>query len=239
MKKFYSGDNFQAIFVDLMNELCYNPEYTTPTTKEGLGVSIELTNIENNVVTNKARQFNLEYAKTFFAYVLSGESPDVYRKSLVDLNQKAADYLVEFEGRNTQYGPRIHAQLPEILAELRADVNTRRASILILDAEDRLLLNAKQAGKTTIEYPCTTALHFSIRDNKLNLVTQMRSQSACIVLCYDLFNWTNLMQYMTTELQKTYPNLKAGTLHHNMSSCHYYHREEPLVRAILLEETKL
>ena len=239
MKKFYSGDNFQSIFVELMSEMYHKPEYTTPTTKEGLGVSIELTNIDNNTVKNKARQFNREYAETFFNYVLSGESPDVFRDRLVALNPKAGPYLVEFEGRNTQYGPRIHAQLPEILAELKADEYTRRASILILDADDRLLLNAKQEGKTTIEYPCTTGLHFSIRDGKLNLVTQMRSQSACIVLCYDLFNWTSLMKFMVSQLQSTYPNLKIGTLHHNMSSCHYYLREEPLVKAILAEENLL
>lgn len=236
MQKYFKENNFHDIYIKLLRELHNSPEFINKT-YEGLNVSFELTNIEENVIYNEARKFNLDYAKMFFNYIISGKGYDeFYKKELVALNDKAADFLVEFENRNTQYGPRIQEQLPEIIEELKANINSRRASVLILDAEDRKLLAPKISGLTTIEYPCTTALHFNIRNNKLNLTVQMRSQSACAVLVYDVFNFTNLMKYIAITLKRTYPDLELGTLYYNMSSCHYYEREDKLVKAILQEE---
>jgi hypothetical protein len=56
------------------------------------------------------------------------------------------------------------------------------------------------------------------------------------VLVYDVFNFTNLMKYVAIQLKGTYPDLELGTLYYNMSSCHYYIREEKLVKAILQED---
>lgn len=236
MNKYFKENNFHDIYIKLLRELYNNPEFINKT-HEGLNVSFELTNIDENVIYNEARKFNEDYAKMFFNYIISGKGYDeYYKEALVSLNNKAGDFLVEFENRNTQYGPRIHEQLPEIIEELQSNIETRRASILILDAEDRKFLAPKSKGLTTIEYPCTTALHFNIRDNKLNLTTQMRSQSACVVLVYDVFNFTNLMKYVAIQLKRTYPELELGTLYYNMSSCHYYAREEELVKSILQEE---
>jgi len=194
------------------------------------GYQFKLTNIEECIIThNKARNFNLDYAKAFFTYVMTGELGDITK------NPKAEAYLVEFEGRNTQYGPRISSQLPNMIAELKRDKDSRRGTLLILDKGDQELFSAKMEGRTSIEYPCTNSLTFSIRNNELHLVSNMRSQSACMVMLYDVYNWCSLIKYVHSILKDTYPGLTCGTLTHQVASLHYLTNEEDLVKSILTE----
>lgn len=229
------SNSFNEIYLHILNELNTNPEYSTKTTREILNYHFVLTDIINNTISIEARGFKPDYAEAFFEYVYTGDISEETIKRLGSINVNAKKFLVEFEGRNTQYGPRINEQLPEIIEELKTHNESRRASILILDKEDRLFLKPKADGKTTIEYPCTSALHFELRDNKLNLVVQMRSQSAVMVLVYDLFNWTNLIMKMTEILRDTYPDIQYGNLYYSAASMHYYHSEQPLVDKILSE----
>ncbi len=106
---------------------------------------------------------------------------------------------------------------------------------MILEADDQEIFYAKRNGDTVIEYPCTNSLTFSIRDDKLNLVTNMRSQSAALVLPYDIYNWTNLMMEVKDMLLETYPNLTCGILTHQIASLHYFLDEEELVKNIIRE----
>lgn len=228
-------DNFNDAYVTILTELDKSPEYVTEETKEILNYCFVLTDVTNNKIKLKSRGFREDYAEAFFEYVYTGDISKETQTRLKNININADRFLVEFEGRNTQYGPRINEQLPEIIEELKTNKETRRASILILDKNDRLFLKPKAENKTTIEYPCTSALHFEIRDNKLNLVVQMRSQSAAMVLVYDVYNWTNLLMKLTEKLKDTYLDLEYGKLYYSAASMHFYHKEQPLVDKILQE----
>ncbi len=235
------ANNLDQIYTTILWSLYTNPDFivtdNNPNDKERKsgyrelnGFQFKLTDIENNIIThNKARQFKIEYAKDFFNYVLTGDDAGVRE------NPKAVPYLIEFAGRNTQYGPRIHEQLNSMLTELKVDKHSRRGTILILEKEDQKVFEGKRTGVSDIEYPCTNSLTFSIRDDKLHLVSNMRSQSACMVLPYEVYNWTNLMVAVCGLLLDTYPTLTCGTLTHQVASLHYFESEEPLVKKILSE----
>jgi len=234
------SNNFKEIYKSVLWDLYNRPDYVVHSSnsqdkerqsgyRELAGYQFKLTNIYNNMVDNNARGFNPTYARDFFNYVMTGEVGNLAS------NPRAVEYLAEFEGRNTQYGPRIREQLPAMLEELVSDIGTRRAVILILNADDQELLTHKSRGKTKIEYPCTNSLTFSIRDNRLNLVSNMRSQSAALVMPYDIYNWTHLMIEVKDMLHETYPTLECGTLTHQIASLHYFNSEEPLVKSILAE----
>ena len=235
------ANNFDQIYTSILWNLYTNPDHRItdciPTDKERTcgfreitGFQFKLTDIEQNTLThNLARGFKIEYAQDFFNYVLTGDSEGVLK------NPKAIPYLTEFAGRNTQYGPRIREQLDGMLEELKADKNSRRGTILILEKEDQKVLPGKRGGDSLIEYPCTNSLTFSIRGDKLHLVSNMRSQSACMVLPYEVYNWTNLMKVVCALLVETYPNLTCGTLTHQVASLHYMRSEDGLVKNILAE----
>jgi len=236
-----TANNFDQIYSAILWQLRTSPDYIVKAVNENdtqrkngyrelLGFQFKLTDITQRTIThNTNREFKLDYAQNFFDYVMTGEL------ELVSKNPKAVKYLEEFKGRNTQYGPRIHKQLGNVLEELMHDKASRRASILILEASDQELLEAKRNGDTDIEYPCTNSLTFSIRNDKLHLVSNMRSQSACMVLPYDVYNWTSLMMYVVERLKPEYPMLMCGTLTHQVASLHYYDNEDTLVKSILSE----
>jgi hypothetical protein len=235
------ANNFDQIYSGLLWELYTSPDYIVNSLnnndkerksgyRELNGYQFKLTDITNNTIShNKARGFKLDYAKDFFNYVLTGDDEGVRK------NPKAVPYLVEFAGRNTQYGPRIRQQLPNVLEELIHDKESRRATILVLDSKDQDVLEGKRLGISDIEYPCTNSLTFSIRNNKLHLVSNMRSQSAYMVLPYEIYNWTNLMVVVCDMLKPHYPGLECGILTHQMASVHYFDREEKSVKATLAE----
>jgi len=235
------ANNFDAIYSNVLWNLHNDPDHIITGTnicdkerksgfKELSGFQFKLTNIYKNQITkNKNRKFNARYAADFFDYVMTGDTEGVKK------NPKAIEYLEEFGGRNTQYGPRIRNQLENMLTELKEDKGSRRGTIIILEADDQELFYSKRSGHTTIEYPCTNSLTFSIRDDKLNLTSNMRSQSAALVMPYDVYNWTNLMMVVKDELLATYPNLECGTLTHQVASLHYFLDEEELVKNIIRE----
>ncbi len=235
------ANNFDTLYSNILWQLHNSPDYTVLPGNDGdkerqsgykelNGFQLKLTNIYNNKLTrNKNRKFNAKYAADFFQYVMTGDAEGVKK------NPKAVEYLAEFGGRNTQYGPRIRNQLEPMLEELKGDKGSRRGTIMILEADDQEIFYAKRNGDTVIEYPCTNSLTFSIRDDKLNLVTNMRSQSAALVLPYDIYNWTNLMMEVKDMLLETYPNLTCGILTHQIASLHYFLDEEELVKNIIRE----
>lgn len=232
--------SFDEAYSNILWQLLNCPDFVVPAGdirdkqrvhgfREILGFQFKLTNIEDNTIThNKNRAFNLSYANDFFQYIVSDDA------TLIK-NEKAKEYLVEFEGRNTQYGPRIFEQLGGVLTELSRDEHSRRGAILILEKGDQAVFNGKRSGQTSIEYPCTNSLVFSIRDGKLHLTSNMRSQSACMVMPYDIYNWTQLMKMVRDLLLPVYPDLKCGILTHQVASLHIYDNEIELARRILAE----
>lgn len=128
------------------------------------------------------------------------------------------------ENFNTLYGPRIATQLPEIVAELKRSPSTRRACILILDANDNALL----ALDEKVEYPCTIGMTYFIRDGQLHAHVAMRSQNVAVVMQLDMYLQGRLFHEIARQV-----GVPAGHFHMNYVSAHIYDRDYEYVQGLL------
>ena len=97
--------------------------------------------------------------------------------------------------------------------------------ILLIDHDSRqAILHIKEA-RNIVESPtkdlnCTISLQFILRNNKLDLITTMRSNDIWLGLPYDVFNFTCMQIQMAMEL-----GVEIGIYHHNVGSLHMYEKD--------------
>jgi thymidylate synthase len=111
----------------------------------------------------------------------------------------------------------------EIAADLlRRDPSSRRAIVQVYSCND--------LGADTRDCPCLISLQFLVRGGSLHCIGYMRSQSALMLLPYDLFLLTMIHEVFSTRLA-----LPLGSYHHFCGSLHYYRDEEETVDRVLGE----
>jgi len=114
------------------------------------------------------------------------------------------------------YGPRLFTlhgkidQIANVLDLLRHKPTSRRAVIQLYDGED--LMDRKRK-----DVPCTCTLQFLIRNRKLYMVANMRSNDAFWGLPHDIFAFTMLQEIMARSL-----GVELGTYKHMVGSLHLY-----------------
>lgn len=108
------------------------------------------------------------------------------------------------------YGARISGQLDDLASLLERDPGSRQAVLTIYDA-GRDLNAAKR------DVPCTLALQFLVRDERLILRTVMRSNDLWLGLPYDLMQFAMLQSALASHLG-VYP----GEMIHQVGSLHLY-----------------
>lgn len=133
-------------------------------------------------------------------------------EALVRISPNFAQFMDDgrFHGA---YGVRAGWQFDSVLRKLRSDADSRQALVTLWDP---VLDN--QSGKH--DYPCTTSLHFLIREDRLILHTHMRSNDAWLGLPYDAFQFTQLQLTMAHML-----GIEAGVYYHHTTSLHLYARD--------------
>lgn len=110
---------------------------------------------------------------------------------------------------------------------LKSDKDTRQAIIRF-----SLPSHAFVGNK---DFPCTMHGIFMIRDDKLYLTINMRSNDLVKGLVYDLPWFCSLMDKMLDELKDTYPELKKGSYTHLVHSLHIYEKDLDVVNKMLGE----
>lgn len=129
---------------------------------------------------------------------------------------------------NSNYGSLLFGdQLQWALDSLKADKNTRQ-SIAFLN-------QPKFQFEGNKDFVCTMYLNFFIRDNKLNMKVQMRSNDIFYGLTFDAPFFGFVHQHMRLWLLETYPNLELGTYHHCADNIHFYERHFELAAKIKSE----
>ena len=115
------------------------------------------------------------------------------------------------------YGPRLLNmrgdinQFESIFSLLDRKPSSRQAVIQLFDAED-ILTDHK-------DVPCTSSLQFFIRNERLELLTNMRSNDAYLGLPHDVFCFTMLQELLARKL-----NIEPGAYRHFVGSMHLYDR---------------
>ncbi|MDE2991065.1 MAG: thymidylate synthase [Chloroflexota bacterium] len=125
------------------------------------------------------------------------------------------------------YGPRLFNwrdidQFSNATNILKSNKWSRRAVIQIFDAADASGLHR--------DVPCTCTLQFLVRENRLNLIVNMRSNDAFLGLPHDVFCFTMLQEIMARTLE-----CELGQYRHFVGSLHLYCRNESRARSFLDE----
>jgi hypothetical protein len=120
------------------------------------------------------------------------------------------------------YGNRIaaHGQLDVVIERLRAAPTTRQAIITLWDP-------ALDTEPDHLDYPCTVAIGFLLRENVLSARVTMRSNDAWLGLPYDLFQFTQLQLTLCNVL-----GAAPGTYTHTAWSLHLYAEHLPSITAL-------
>lgn len=126
---------------------------------------------------------------------------------------------------NSNYGSLLFGeQLQWALDSLKEDKNTRQAIAF--------LNQPKYQFEGNKDFVCTMYLNFFIRNNKLNMKVQMRSNDIFYGLTFDAPFFSFVMQHMRLWLLETYPDLELGTYYHAADNIHFYERHFDLVDKI-------
>lgn len=171
------------------------------------------------------RKLSLRYLAGELAWYLRGDRDDLsitryssfWKRILNDGSPKL----------NSNYGHALFKQGQYAFArdQLIRDRDTRQACIVInsphvtmSDSRDKI---------------CTNAIMFRIRDNKLNMSVQMRSNDVIYGLGYDAPIFGIIYELMLVDLRRVYPTLEVGRYIHSAASFHIYKRHWPIMDAVL------
>lgn len=123
------------------------------------------------------------------------------------------------------------SQWNALIEILTADKDSRQAVINIHVPSDR------HAGNKDVA--CTLTLQFFIRENKLYMITNMRSNDIILGFTNDVFQFTMLQEALMLQLRATYPELELGHYYHNAGSMHIYDRHFEMANKIIADERSL
>lgn len=159
------------------------------------------------VVTIPERGLNYRFMAAEAYWILTG---DDRAETIVPYNSKIAAFSDDGQRFFGAYGPPFTAQLGYVLKALLADRDTRQALMTIW----------RPSPPPTKDPPCTVAVGFQIREDKLNVHVFMRSSDAWLGVPYDCFNFCMMGYYVIGLLGL--PSLAPGCLYLTMASSHLY-----------------
>lgn len=195
--------------------------------KEILGKQYKF-NLTKPAITIPERKIGYKFMAAEAAWILSGNNR-------VDQIEKYSKYIWEFSDNGIfyfgSYGPKIIDQLSYILDSLKKDKDSRQAVINIW----------RENPYPTKDMPCSTTCQFLIRDNKLNIIWNMRSSDGVLGVVYDQFNIAMLAGYVLLLLNEVSDDFKDVTLGEgiiNMGSAHIYESNFEKVADILNSTSK-
>jgi len=180
-------------------------------TKALFNVGFTLDDPLDNIITNKERNFNIDYAKAEWQWYLSGDPSidklgEIYGKIPPIWERMATNRMV-----NSNYGYQWQRnnQLGYVANKLKVFPNTRQATISIYDG--------KEHDRYDNDTPCTYAVQFTVLNGKLNMSVYMRSNDLWFGFCIDQYCFSMLQQTMSKMT-----GYDVGTYYHHAHNLHLY-----------------
>lgn len=176
------------------------------------------------VVMTPSRQLNYRFMAAEAFWILTG---DDRVESIAKYNGHIAQFSDDGEKFFGAYGPRVVEQLDYVVKKLREDPNTRQAGMTLW----------RQNPPKTKDVPCTIALFFFIRGNRLNAHVFMRSSDAWLGIPYDVFSFCMLAYRVCGILESGVVNLYVpGNLYLTAASSHLYETNFEMARSCLRDK---
>ena len=184
-------------------------------TKALFNVGFYILNPSDNVITNKERKWNIEYARAEWQWYLTGDRnitklgkiygkiPPIWIKMADDEGNVNSNYGYQWQRKR---------QLDAVVRKLKMDKDTRQACISIYDG--------KEMYKYDNDTPCTYAVQFTIVNNKLDMCVTMRSNDLWYGFCIDQYCFSMLQQLVASRL-----DLPVGVYYHFAHNMHLYNNK--------------
>jgi len=208
-------NNFSNTFINTIGEIESNGSISQPRdlkVKELIYGQLEIDSTQPfaNFID---RKFNWKYFAGELAWYLN-------RNNDIDYINQFSNFWKNITNPNTNeinsnYGTLLFGdQLLWCLNSLKSDKNTRQAIAFLNQPKFQFEGNK--------DFVCTMYLNFFIRDNKLNMKVQMRSNDIFYGLTFDAPFFAFVHQHMFLWLKETYPSLRLGTYTHFADNIHFY-----------------
>lgn len=219
---------FNNIFKDIILDIENDGQISQPRDLKVKELAIDVREFDPRytVANFRNRQFNYKYFAGELAWYLQRDR---------DIN-----YISQFSGFwkgitnpgtneiNSNYGSLIfNEQLEWVIESLKKDKNSRQAIAFLNQPKFQFEGNK--------DFVCTMYLNFFIRDNKLNMKVQMRSNDIFYGLTFDAPFFSFVYQHVLMALQTEYTDLGFGTYYHCADNIHFYERHFELADKIKQE----
>lgn len=232
--KLIKGKTFSGVYEKSLHELLNNPEYETEPRglkiKENINTTLIIEDPTQCLYENSRRGSQYKYIAAELLYYFTGRNDLAFIEKYAPFWRQIAnpDGTV-----NSSYGNLLftsknehgYSQWSWALRSLVSDKDTRQA-LMTFNRPSYQYNNNK-------DFICTLNGIFNIRDNKLNLTINMRSNDAILGTATDIAFFCILQQQALKLLKPHYPELEMGTYTHIANSYHIYERHFNLVDEML------
>jgi thymidylate synthase len=166
---------------------------------------------------------NLEYANRELQWY---QSQSLFVKDIPGKTPAIWEQVASFDGRiNSNYGYLIYSfdnysQYANVVETLKNDANSRRGIMIY----NRPTMHYDYNRNGMSDFICTTSVQYLIRDGKLHVVVNMRSNDAIFGFRNDYHWQRHVQEKMANELQ-----IEIGPIYWQVGSLHIYERHFYLV----------
>ncbi len=199
--------DINTLYMALLETLLREGEYADPRkqkTYEIVPMTLILEDSLQNIITIPERNLNYSFMVAEWFWIM-GARRDV--ASIAPYNKRIAEFSDDGVTYFGAYGPKIDAQRHYVISKLHNDPQSRQAVINIW----------RESPTQTRDVPCTVAMQFMIRNDKLLCNVFMRSSDAWLGVPYDLFNFSRIQAVIAADLE-----IEPGALSVTLGSSHIY-----------------
>lgn len=191
--------------------------------RELVGVLLELEQPRARLSRTETRGKPFSCLGEFLWYLSRDNKLDFIRYYIPAYGDESEDGETVHGGYGRRiYDQRGHDQLRNAIDILSVNPASRRAVIQLFNAED--------IAQRHREVPCTCTLQFLVRNNRLHMLTTMRSNDAYLGLPHDIFCFTMLQEVVARTL-----GLEIGIYKQFVGSLHLYEKDCDSARQYLDE----
>lgn len=208
-----SNKNWKCVF-DILNNLgtCDN-EYT-----ELLAASYTFSPVTDHVMTSTSNLFDVKKAAALYYWYKMGDRFDKSILEYFDEYKRCLDDTHHEFNSNYGYYAYTRGGIKRCIDYLYENKDSRQACFCIN--------NNRAMHHDSIDKLCTNAIQFFIRNNRLEMIVQMRSSNFLTLLPYDAFTFTVFFQHVYSYLKHSkYYDLQPGLIHMQVGSLHYYEND--------------
>lgn len=205
--------NMREGYIEVIQRIIAEGKTISPRGEETLEIiapTIVLTNPRASLPLGIGRKLNLRIAAVEACQLVAGRG---YPKLVLAASPNFAAFAEDDATFHGNYGERAANQIRSIYRKLSEDPATRQAVMTLWSpVHDNLF------GKR--DYPCTVGFQFLIRDDRLDMITTMRSNDVWLGMAYDVFQFTQLQLTLARMLK-----VSPGQYVHQPGSLHLYTRD--------------